>query len=602
MKNMIIIAALAAAALCFSACSLKTQGTVPEDGTTTDGPHCPAGEIPCGEFCIDPETDRLNCGACGIVCEVLEQCEGGECVCDDPYEECGGTCIDPRIDRRHCGGCNNQCDSLATCVDGECVCPSGLTDCNGKCVDTNTDSENCGGCGIVCEGGAFCNGRGRCALECDPPYTLCNPGGDSYCADLQNDPRNCNECGNECGPYDHAVPTCTGGVCGLSCDVGYGDANGSLEDGCECIITSPSEICDAIDNDCNGSVDEGFECILGETRDCTHAGTCTGGQMCQAGCTWGACENNTWECLTPSEQSSRDCGSNNCGIEYRTCRDDCMWGAWEECNLKSGHTCYTGVTQNQDCGDGDCGTQLRTCGNECTWLGWGDCALKSENACYQDQTQDCGNCGTETCTSSCQWGSCSGEGVCTPGATQGCGLCGSQTCTSSCNWGSCGGEGVCTPGATQNQDCGDCGTQSRNCGSDCQWGLWGSCGGEGVCTPNTTRGCGDCGTQTCTSSCAWGSCEDEGICTPGSSEACTPALPNENCIGERICNGSCSWGTCNVNCPVLTPDCCPVGCVDTQTDRNNCGTCGHFCFNIPYTFCNSGNCCKEPPNQDECES
>ena len=36
--------------------------------------------------------------------------------------------------------------------------------------------------------------------------------------------------------------------------------------------------------------------------------------------------------------------------------------------------------------------------------------------------------------------------------------------------------------------------------------MWGSCTGQGVCGTGDTRPCDNCGTQTCSSSCAWGTC------------------------------------------------------------------------------------------------
>lgn len=35
----------------------------------------------------------------------------------------------------------------------------------------------------------------------------------------------------------------------------------------------------------------------------------------------------------------------------------------------------------------------------------------------------------------------------------------------------------CKEGETQSQNCGDCGTQTRTCGSNCKWGDWGACAG-----------------------------------------------------------------------------------------------------------------------------
>ncbi len=135
---------------------------------------------------------------------------------------------------------------------------------------------------------------------------------------------------------------------------------------------------------------------------------------------------------------------------------------------------------------------------------------------------------------------CSTTCQCTPGQTQsqGCGNCGTQsrTCGSNCMWGSwgtCSGQGSCSPGQTQTQGCGNCGSQSRTCTSSCQWGSWSTCAGQGVCSPGTTQtqDCCDCGTQsrTCSGSCqwpSWSTCSGpdpdggQGVCDTGETGLC----------------------------------------------------------------------------------
>jgi hypothetical protein len=46
------------------------------------------------------------------------------------------------------------------------------------------------------------------------------------------------------------------------------------------------------------------------------------------------------------------------------------------------------------------------------------------------------------------------QGPCTPGATQECGSGGVQTCTATCQWGTCGGQ---TCSGLASQACGNCG-------------------------------------------------------------------------------------------------------------------------------------------------
>ena len=72
---------------------------------------------------------------------------------------------------------------------------------------------------------------------------------------------------------------------------------------------------------------------------------------------------------------------------------------------------------------------------------------------------------------------------------------------------------ACDPGDQETADCPMCGTKTRTCGNDCQWGPWSDCTGQGECEEGDTRPCGQCGgTQTCDSTCHWGPCEE--TCPP----------------------------------------------------------------------------------------
>jgi alpha-tubulin suppressor-like RCC1 family protein len=98
-------------------------------------------------------------------------------------------------------------------------------------------------------------------------------------------------------------------------------------------------------------------------------------------------------------------------------------------------------------------------------------------------SRQCGKCGKQETI--CQagdagalawteYGPCAGElGACLPGTTQACGNCGTQTCTSFCGWGACTGQpaGHCSPGTVQNTTagCPTSGFRSRTCAATCQW-------------------------------------------------------------------------------------------------------------------------------------
>lgn len=190
------------------------------------------------------------CGGCDTSCvPPTSLCaatrDGAECVgfCSETTTECDSACVDTLVSQRHCGGCGRACVApelgSAMCVGGECVtdCDAGAHACDGTCV-SDTDVNFCAGddlcspcptaaanvasvacveqaCVSTCEAGfADCDGDASTGCEAEP-------GGD--------DPRNCGECGIDCG-----YGTCTAGVCSnavRSFAVGARHACAALEDG-----------------------------------------------------------------------------------------------------------------------------------------------------------------------------------------------------------------------------------------------------------------------------------------------------------------------------------------------------------------------------------
>ena len=54
--------------------------TTPFYSTPAGGPNCPEGQIVCLDACIDPLTDPVNCGDCGIACGPDQTCLDGICI------------------------------------------------------------------------------------------------------------------------------------------------------------------------------------------------------------------------------------------------------------------------------------------------------------------------------------------------------------------------------------------------------------------------------------------------------------------------------------------------------------------------------------------
>ena len=131
---------------------------------------------------------------------------------------------------------------------------------------------------------------------------------------------------------------------------------------------------------------------------------------------------------------------------------------------------------------------------------------------------------------------------------------------------SCPGTCECTAGESQTRDCGNCGSHTRTCRSDCQWGAWSDCTGQGACSPGATqdRACCDCGTETrtCRNDCSWG---DYGACGGPDPGGGTQACETGEC-------GPCADGfmRCVEGCLACTPAVEPVDelCDGVDNDCN----------------------------------
>ena len=143
-----------AAAMVFTAC--------PPTGVV-----CKPGTLPCGTGCIDPSSDRRNCGACGNACGPQQDCLESACSCRTGTQRCSdGVCAAIAFDAKNCGRCGLACATGEVCEAGQCraSCTPGLTRCGASCVDVALDESNCGGCGVVCAQGQQCR-NGVCDYE-----------------------------------------------------------------------------------------------------------------------------------------------------------------------------------------------------------------------------------------------------------------------------------------------------------------------------------------------------------------------------------------------------------------------------------------------------
>ena len=108
---------------------------------------------------------------------------------------------------------------------------------------------------------------------------------DDVCHDFMNDVMTCGTCDNPCPTLANSTPSCVQGQCESTCNAGFADCNGTLDDGCEQDLA-------------NGPC----ACTPGDTQPCytgpagtENVGACKGGtQTCNPqGTGWGACIGET---------------------------------------------------------------------------------------------------------------------------------------------------------------------------------------------------------------------------------------------------------------------------------------------------------------------
>lgn len=136
-------------------------------GCPDTGIVCRAGTERCGQGCIDPSSDKRNCGGCGIACGASQMCNIGTCECQAGTTNCGGTCVVPDYDAKNCGQCGVACAAGQVCEQKVCKdsCTIGQNlRCGTACVDPSSDVNHCGGCDTACAQGQSCR-AGKCTYD-----------------------------------------------------------------------------------------------------------------------------------------------------------------------------------------------------------------------------------------------------------------------------------------------------------------------------------------------------------------------------------------------------------------------------------------------------
>jgi hypothetical protein len=131
------------------------------------------------------------------------------------------------------------------------ACPPGQKSCSGFCVSVLEPANGCAA--AECEPCALPHAtsacvQGECAIAaCEEGFGNCNAArGDGCEVDLRSDPRNCRDCGADCGDL-----TCHGGVCQCTIDEDCGYRGSCDQGSCVCgrdQTCSPGAVCDSPDS------------------------------------------------------------------------------------------------------------------------------------------------------------------------------------------------------------------------------------------------------------------------------------------------------------------------------------------------------------------
>jgi hypothetical protein len=84
-----------------------------------DSTVCTSPEVPCGNMCVDLDSDESHCGMCFDPCNMGDVCSSGVC-CTPPLVGCGNQCVDLSSDPDNCGMCGTVCSS-GICITDECL-------------------------------------------------------------------------------------------------------------------------------------------------------------------------------------------------------------------------------------------------------------------------------------------------------------------------------------------------------------------------------------------------------------------------------------------------------------------------------------------------
>jgi hypothetical protein len=383
-------------------CGKACPGITQNKGLCIEGECglCPAGTLDCNGRGSDGcekhiESDPQNCGVCGRVCPEIANgvpgCLLGSCGldhCKAGFQDCNSDPVDGcetnvQADVKNCGNCGAQCPTLpggaVVCQDGACVigmCKMGFDSCEpGPLQYCQTsllsNEDHCGKCGVACPTvpslQRACIAGACTGIPCQPNWKDCDSNATTGCeTNINKDAKHCGGCNQACSP-SNATGGCVNAECRIfSCNIGSGNCNGSVADGCEANLKTDINNCGVCNARCiNPQNATGVTCAAGqcEVVTCTKVMNAMGRVTNQ----WADCDGLY---------------NNGCEVDLKTSLTNCGY-----CNSPCPKVPHATGT----CEDGVC-QPAKLCDP-----GWADCNRLAADGCETDITADpsnCGSCGT----------------------------------------------------------------------------------------------------------------------------------------------------------------------------------------------------------------
>ncbi len=355
-------------------------------------------------------------------------------------EDCDGV-ANPETTCRCTDGDARDCPDPGACSGGRQSCVDGTW---GAC-SIRPIAETCNGLDDDCDGTSDEGLTVTCYADADNDgYPAAGAGAMSRCPDAAR------TAVGGCPSFTtNRAPTMT--------DIDCADMSASRHPGA-------IEVCDAtlVDDDCDGIPNNGCACANGDSRPCDQPGVCgTGTQICSGGA-WGPCS------ISPSVEICNmlddDCDETVDEGVTITCYADWDGDSYATSAAATSQACGVcpsmttsrapTTSSSTDCTEGDASVYpgaTEICdGKDNNCNGIDDDLPGVTNYCRQGtgsrpcSDASCGGAGGSQNCVSCVWTECvrTGGRACSPGATSSCTssthtCSGSQTCSSTCTWGSC---------------------------------------------------------------------------------------------------------------------------------------------------------------------